>query len=55
MAYRYRKVKYPWCEHTFMWRNEGREGHITFEYRIKTTGEQVEKTNFHNVIRICLF
>lgn len=44
MAYRYREVKCPWCEHVFMWNKDGREGLIIHEYRLKETGEFVEKT-----------
>lgn len=42
MAYRYREVKCLWCNHIFMWRNDGRKSHPTSEYRIKETGESVE-------------
>ena len=43
MAYRYREVKCPWCDHTFMWNRDGREGIIIPEYRLKENGEYVEK------------
>ncbi len=43
MAYRYREVKCPWCEHVFMWNKDGREGLIIHEYRLKETGGFVEK------------
>lgn len=44
MAYRYREVKCPWCDHIFMWNKDGREGLVIHEYRLKETGEFVEKT-----------
>ena len=43
MAYEYREVKCPWCEHIFMWNKDGREGLIIHEYRLKETGKFVEK------------
>lgn len=44
MSYKYRKVKCPWCDHVFMWQKNAIEGLIIHEYRIKTTGEYIEKT-----------
>lgn len=42
MAYKYREVKCPWCDHVFMWNTDGREGLIIHRYRLKETGEFVE-------------
>lgn len=43
MAYEYREVKCPWCEHIFMWNKDGREGLIKHEYMLKETGKFVEQ------------
>lgn len=40
--YKYREVKCPWCDHIFMWNENGREGLILGGYRLKETGEYVE-------------
>lgn len=42
--YEYRKVQCPWCDHIFMFRKNGGEGLIFHEYRLKSTGEYLEKT-----------
>lgn len=44
MTYKYREVKCPWCDHTFMWSADSREGLIIHEYRLKESGQFVEKT-----------
>ena len=43
MAYKYREVKCPWCDHIFMWSADVREGLIIYEYRLKESGKLVEK------------
>ncbi len=43
MAYEYREVKCPWCNHIFMWNKNGHEGLILHEYRLKETKEFVEE------------
>ena len=43
MAYRYREVKCPWCDHIFMWNKDGREGLILHKYRLKETGKFAEE------------
>lgn len=45
MAYRYREVKCPWCDHIFMWNKDGRRGLIMHEYKVKETGEFVQKVD----------
>ena len=44
MKYEYREVKCPWCDHVFMWNKDGGEGTVIHEYKLKSTGEYVEKT-----------
>lgn len=44
MAYEYREVKCPWCNHVFMWNKHGREGLLHYEYRLKGNGKLLEKT-----------
>lgn len=43
MAYEYRNVKCPWCDHVFMWNKNCHEGLVLHEYKLKSTGERVEK------------
>ena len=43
MSYKYREVKCPWCDHIFMWNENGREGLIIHMYRLKETKEYVEE------------
>ncbi len=43
MTYKYREVKCPWCDHVFMWNENGGEGLILHEYRFKETGKLAEK------------
>lgn len=43
MSYKFREVKCPECEHIFMWNKDGEERLAIYEYRIKATGERVEK------------
>ena len=38
MAYKYREVQCPWCDHVFMWNKNGREGLILYLYKLKETG-----------------
>ncbi len=42
--YIYREVKCPWCDHVFMWNKNGEEGLKVYEYKLKLTGEYLEKT-----------
>lgn len=42
MAYEFREVKCPWCDHIFMWHKNGREGLLFHEYRLRATGEFLE-------------
>ena len=42
--YRFREVKCPWCGHVFMWNQNSWEGLKLHEYKLKSTGEYVEKT-----------
>lgn len=44
MVTKYREVKCPWCDHIFMWNENGREGLIIHEYRLKESGKYIEKT-----------
>ena len=43
MAYEYREVKCPWCDHIFMWNKNGGEGLVIHGYRLKSSGEYVRK------------
>ena len=43
MAYKYREVKCPWCDHVFMWNKNSGEGLIFHWYRLKETEEFVEE------------
>lgn len=45
MAYEFREVKCPWCDHIFMWQKHSGEGLVLHEYRSRDTGEFVEKAN----------
>ncbi len=44
MSYEYREVKCPWCDHIFMWNKNGGEGLVINEYRLKSSGEYVRKS-----------
>ncbi len=48
MSYAYREVKYPWCNHVFMWNKNGREGLIIHLYKLKETGKYVEEAKCPN-------
>jgi len=48
MAYEYREVKCPWCDHVFMWCKNAFEGLIIHEYRLKETKELVGKAKCPN-------
>ncbi len=43
MSYEYREVKCPRCDHIFMWNKNSGEGILFHHYKLKSTGEPVEK------------
>ncbi len=43
MKYEYRKVKCPWCSHTFMWNKNGKDGSSIHLYKLKETGKYVNE------------
>ena len=44
MVYKYREMKCPWCDHVFIWNENGKEGVFFHIYKLKETGESVETT-----------
>ena len=48
MAYEFREVKCPWCDHIFMWRDSTREGLVLHRYRLKDTKEFVGEAKCPN-------
>lgn len=44
MAYKYREVICPWCDHKFMWQEDGGEGPVICEYEDKETGKYYAAT-----------
>ena len=44
MAYKFREVKCPFCDHIFMFQENGGKGLKINEYKLKDTNQNIEKT-----------